>query len=213
MPLRSAMADAYEREAMPGVGEVLHRQKVTSPKWAMAIAIAGPVVPLVGMSLALFVGGQLLAGIGALAAAAAAFASMAFVMVTFATARIAVSEGELHLQVGMAGPRVPIAEIARVSLAPSGSNRVGMGVRNDLRGTTTYTLWGRNDRAVHIETTDGKKLVVVCKEPGALAQAIEEAMARKAGRAARVRVADPDAALAEAEENGGSAEAKRHRAE
>lgn len=195
------MADAYEREAMPGVGEMLHRQKVTSPKWALAIATLGPVIPLCGIGVTLLVGGQILGGAGALLGAALAFAGMSFLMVTFATARVAVSEGELHLQLGMAGPRIPIEDIASVSLAPSGSRRIGMGVRNDLRGTTTYTLWGHNARAVHVTKTDGKKIVIVCKDPDALHAALEDAMSRKgrAGPQVRVEVEEDHAAEARAQ--------------
>jgi hypothetical protein len=112
-------------------------------------------------------------------------------MVTFSTARIVVSEGEVHIQLGLVGPRIPIDEIAGARLAPSGSNRIGMGVRNDLRGTTSYTLWGDNARAVHIEHKNGTRLVVVMKEPEAMVQAIEEAMRRRDRKSVRVRVEVP----------------------
>lgn len=202
----SAMADAYERDAMPGVGEVLHRQKVTSPRWAMAIATLSPVIPLVGIGLVSLLGGQILAGVGALAGAAALFGVLTFVMITFASARIAVSEGELHLQLGMAGPKIPMGEIASVAIAPSGTSKVGMGVGNDLRGTTTYRLWGDNARAVHVAKTDGTKLVIVTKEPEALRAAIEEALSRKGRAAPRVRVGDAEG---EAEDETAASESAR----
>ena len=78
-------------------------------------------------------------------------------------------------------------------MAPSGTNKVGMGVGNDLRGTTTYRLWGDNARAVHVTKSDGKKLVLVTKEPDALLAALEEALARKGRAAPRVRVGELDA--------------------
>jgi hypothetical protein len=109
----------------------------------------------------------------------------------FASARIAISTGEIHIQLGLVGPRIPIAEVAAVELAPSGTNRLGMGVGNDLRGTTTYRLWGRNERAVHVTRTDGTKVILVVRDAEAIARAIEDAMARHAGAGNRARVAAP----------------------
>ena len=80
---------------------------------------------------------------------------------------------------------------------------MGMGVTNDLRGTTSYTLWGKNDRAVHIERMDGTKLILVVSEPEAIVNAIEDAMARHARKGARVRVeagAHDDADIEEGED-------------
>ncbi len=196
------MADAYEREEMPGKGEVLFRHKVSSPRWLIGLMGAFPLV--LGGAGAIVAGVAEGSGVGAgvFAGAAALSALMSFVMVTFATGRIAVSEGERHLQIGFAGPRIPIEEIASVRVAPSGINRIGMGASNDLRGTTYYTLWGDNARAVHIERTDGSKLVIVMKEPDAMARAIEEAMARTGRGAvrARVEVADEEEVAEEAVE-------------
>lgn len=186
------MADAYEREQMPGIGEVLFRHKVSSPRWLMGLMAGLPLALGGAAGIAAMLDGAPLPGLGILAGAAAGSALSAFLMVTFSTARIAVSEGEIHIQLGFAGPRIPIAEIAGVRLAPSGSNRIGMGVRKDLRGTTLYTLWGDNARAVHIERTDGTTLVVVMKEPEAMVQAIEEAIRRRDQEQVRVRVAVPD---------------------
>lgn len=209
------MTDAYERDAMPGIGAMLHRHKVTSPRWAFALALGLPLgmasIAAVGIAL----GGQLLGAAALFGGALAYTALMTFVMVTFATARVAISEGEIHVQLGFAGPRIPIAEVASVKVAPSGSNRMGMGVRSDLRGTTLITLWGDNQRAVHIERTNGTKLVLVCKEPEAMARAIEEALARRDRGAPKMRVGEADASAAEAEahEDAPAAAARRARGE
>lgn len=185
------MADRYEREQMPGIGEVLFRHKVSSPRWLMGLMAGLPLGLGAIAGIGTMIGDALVPGLIIVGGSAAFSALMASLMVTFSTARIAVSEGEVHLQLGFAGPRIPVEEIASVRLAPSGSNRVGMGVRNDLRGTTLFTLWGDNARAVHIERTDGSKLVVVMKEPEAMVQAIEEAMRRRDRKGTRVRVEEP----------------------
>lgn len=205
------MADDYERKHMPGVGEVLLRHKVTSPTWLVASMTALPLALGAFAAIGLIVGGQVLAGLGVLGGAALFAAFFTLLNVTFATARLAVSEGEVHLQLGFAGPKIPIAEIARVTIAPSGSNRIGMGVRSDLRGTTTYTLWGNNERAVHIERTDGSKLVLVVKEADAIVSAIETARARH-GAQLRVGVDETPAAASESEEEAEAEQSERERA-
>lgn len=195
------MTDAYEREAMPGIGEVLHRHKVTSPRWAFGLVLGPPLGFAAVATVSVALAGQLLGAAALLAGSLAYTALMTFVMVTFASARVAISEGEILVRLGFAGPRIPIGEVAGVKVAPSGSNRMGMGVRNDLRGTTLVTMWGDNARAVHIERTDGTKLVLVCKEPEAMARAIEEALARRDRKAPQIRVGDAtsDAPDADAE--------------
>ncbi|MDQ3033549.1 MAG: hypothetical protein M3Y87_14110 [Myxococcota bacterium] len=182
------MADEYERTQMPGVGEVLLRHKVTSPRWLIAGMIGFPITLGALAAAGLAIVGQTLPALAVLAGAAAMSALFTFLNVTFSTARVAISEGEIHIQIGLAGPKIPIAEVARVSLAPSGVNKIGMGVGNDLRGTTYYRMWGSNDRAVHVERTDGSKIILVVKEPDAMANAIDEALARAKRRGPRVRV-------------------------
>jgi hypothetical protein len=200
------MADAYEREAMPGVGEVLHRQRITSPRWLMALSVGLPILPGLGLAASMAASGLWGAALGLGLGALGLGAMMSFLMVFFATTRIAVSEGELELKMGMFGPRIPISEIASVSIGRSGTNSIGMGAMNDLRGTTIYKMWGDNERAVHVTTNDGKKRVFVCKEPDAMAAALEEAIARRDRKHPQVRVgavetegAVEDEATAEAE--------------
>lgn len=180
-----AVADPYEREQMPGVGEVLFRQKVTSPRWLMGWMVALPLGLGTLVALGLGVGG-LFGGAGFYWGAAAAFAGgiamavfFAALNLMFASARVAVSEGELHIQLGMAGPQIPISRIASVALAPSGINRIGMGVGTDLQGTTYYRMWGDNAEAVHLTMHGDKKIVVVLKDARAMKAAIEEALRRR----------------------------------
>jgi hypothetical protein len=190
------VADEYERKQMPGVGEMLLRRKVTSPRWLMGLMVGlplaiGGVLGALTVIPGLATGDVLpfaLSGLAVFGGGAALSAIFALLNALFASARIAVSTGEIHVQLGMAGPKIPIAEVQSVALAPSGSHRMGMGVRNDLRGTTTYTLWGENDRAVHITRTDGRKLVLVIRDAEAIVRAIEEAMAHRDRQVPRARV-------------------------
>ena len=126
------MADQYERERMPGVGAMLFRHKVTSPRWLIAMMTALP-LGLGGIAaVPLLVAGQVVPAAAVAAGSAALAAFFTLLNVTFSTARIAVSEGEVHLQLGLAGPKLPIGEIASVELAPSGINKVGMGVGSEM---------------------------------------------------------------------------------
>lgn len=182
------MGDAYEREAMPGVGEVLFRHKVTSPRWVIALTTVLPSTVLLGLGAAMSFAGETGAGLALIGGGLGLGALMGALMVTFASARVVVSEGELHVQIGMAGPRVPIAEIESVTIAPSGGNKLGMGASIDLRGNRYIRLWGRNEDAVHVRLKSGTSIVLTTKEPEPMAAAIREALARRDRLAPRVRV-------------------------
>lgn len=192
------MTDAYEREAMPGVGEVLFRHKVTSPRWLIGLTTLLPstVIGIAGLAILPV---SLVGGLAMVVGSVAVGALMSFLMVTFATARIAVSEGELHVQIGMAGPKIPISEIASVKLAPSGWNKLGMGASMDFQGNRYIRMWGKNHDAVHVELVNGKKLVMTLKEPEAMANAIREALDRRDRKRPKVRIAEAEADVAEAD--------------
>jgi hypothetical protein len=172
------MSDAFEREQMPGVGEVLLRRKVTSPRKIMALMTGLPLGIGALASVGFLIAGLLIPAVGVLGFALFLSALFTLINVTFASARLAVSEGEFHLLLGMAGPRIPIEEIASVKLVRKRSRRRGMGVRNDLQGTTTYQLWGGNE-AVHLEKRDGKKLVLVIQDAEPIVEALKLAMQRR----------------------------------
>ena len=186
------MGDAYEQEAMPGVGEVLFRHKVTSPRWLIALTTLFPSTVLLGLGAAVSFAGETGPGLALIGGGLGLGALMGALMVTLASARVVVSEGELHVQIGMAGPRVPIAEIESVKIAPSGGNKLGMGASIDLRGNRYIRLWGRNEDAVHVALKNGTSIVLTTTEPQPMAAAIREALARRDRSTPRVRV---DAAL------------------
>jgi hypothetical protein len=172
------MTDAYEREQMPGIGNVLLRRKVTSPRWIMAMMTGVPLGVGALTGLGLMLAEQAVFGLGAVGLGVTLSGVFSLMNIAFASARLVVSEGEFHLQLGMAGPRIPIEEIASVKLVRKRSKRRGMGVRNDLQGTTTYQLWGGNE-AVHLEKRDGKKLVLVIQDAEPIVEALKLAMQRR----------------------------------
>lgn len=192
------MADAYEKEHMPGIGAVLHRQKETVPRWAVALVIGLPLAMSLFFASTLIAAGSWLAAGATVAGAALASAVGGAAMITFASARLLVSEGGLEVQLGFSGPRARIGEVSRVFVGPSGTNKNGIGIRYGLGGTTWVFMWGDNRNAVHVERTDGTRLVLVTRQTEALHQALVEALARRDGRTPRVRVEaveNADAAL------------------
>jgi len=198
------MSDEFEREQMPGVGEVFLRRKVTSPRWIMVTMTAIPLGVGALASIGLMLGwlipdlgavsGWLM--LGTLGTSLTLAGLFTLLNVTFASARIVVSEGEFQLKLGLSGPRIPVAEIASVKLVRTPSNRRGMGVRNDLRGTTTYQLWGGIEN-VHLEKADGKKLVIVIQDAAPIVDAIKKAMQRR--DSPRVRVGELEESTSESD--------------
>ncbi len=178
------MADAYERQYMQGSGAILHRQKVHTPAWVVALAALLPATGLAVMGVAS--GGALL--LPFLGGAALYATLMGGLMVVLAGGRIAVSEGELHVQIGPFGPRIPIASIASCEVGPSGLRSYGLGVQKLLDGTTVYKLLGDNTKSARITLDDGRKIVIVCPDGPGLVAAIDDARRRRA--VTKVRVAD-----------------------
>ncbi len=195
------MADDYERGHMTGVGEVLHREKVTTPRAIFAFVASIPLVLAIPGAVTLVGAGGPLAAAAALGAGVLLSLALGALMLVFASVRLVVSEGEVSIQLGFAGPRVAVADIASVSRGFSGTRSYGLGVMRDFAGmTTTVKMLGDNDRAIHIHKRDGSKLVIVTKEPDALFAALSEALARRDAALPRVRVEEPaDDASVEAE--------------
>lgn len=185
------MADEYERGHMAGVGEVLHRVKASVPRGLFVFLTATPLIAS-GLAAAMLLGaGSLVTIAGIVGAGVLVSLGLGAIMLVFAGVRLVVSEGEVSVQIGFAGPRVSIADIASVSRGYSGTNSYGLGVMNDLRGTTILKMFGDNAMAVHIHKKDGSKLVLVTKENDAVFAAVREALARRDARLPRVRVEAP----------------------
>lgn len=172
---------------MQGVGTVLHRQKVRAPSWVLALTAWMPPAMMAATTLALH-GPQAVPLIGGLIYGVV----MTGLTLALAGGRIAVSEGELHVQIGPFGPRIRIDEIADCEVGPSGIRSYGLGAQKLLDGTTIYKMLGDNAKAARVTTTDGRKLVIVCPDAEGLVSAVNEAMRRRVPKA-RVEAAPDDA--------------------
>jgi len=184
-------ADAYEQGYMTGSGAMLHREKVGVPRWAVALTLGFTVglpvlcgvIASVVLGIAAVVADQPLLTIlilGPLICSVAYAGVMTPLMLAFSGGRIAVSEGELHVQIGPSGPRIPIDDIASCTLGPSGTNKYGMGVGKALDGTTTYRMFGDNARAVLLTRKSGQRIVIACPNADKVVEAVQRAQALRA---------------------------------
>ena len=177
------MADGYERDYMPGDGEVLYRKKIKGPYWVSGLVGA---IPAIGGGIASF----FLAGFGkGMLALGAALGGVALGAVAtaclfaFMAARIVVSRGELHVQIGMAGPKIRIDDIESFAVADSGYRARGLGARKNPDGSTIYNMLGEGEKAVRLQVRGRKApIYFVCPEPHELVDALARAKEQGAQR-------------------------------
>jgi hypothetical protein len=186
-----ATGDAYERKYMKGDGLVLHRAKQRTP-WPMTalfatIGLASLVPVLVGAP-------------GAWITAVVTLPVIFALWSLFAVLRVTVSEGAVHVQYGLFGPKIPIAAIEAV--APTEYKWTtfgGWGIRRGPGGSWVYNMPGDRGRAVRIEWRDAKgrrrTTLVGSKDHHELAEVIE-----KARRALSIAPAPDRAALPPADD-------------
>lgn len=89
--------------------------------------------------------------------------------------RVRVTPDELLIDALGPTVRVSIAEIREASIGASGIGRRGLGVRLGIDGTTWYTLFGDNRRALIVERSSQAKLVLVCQRADDVLAALERA--------------------------------------
>ncbi|MBO6939746.1 MAG: hypothetical protein JJ863_32545 [Deltaproteobacteria bacterium] len=195
------MSDAYQQEHMAG-GEVLLRQKAIIPRWALGLiaglptvagAVVGGVLGALGLVSGLAAAGIALAGLGAGLLPAA-------ISLVYAVGRLVITTDELHLQIGMSGPRIPIEAIESVAVGRARTRNKGLGYKRLFDGTRIYSLLGDWRKAVKLTFVDQKPMHLVCVNPEAVAEAIRTAMASKGRARVRVAVDEEEAELEVARE-------------
>jgi hypothetical protein len=190
--------DDYERRFM-GAGEVLLRERVRMAWWGHALNLVGFILAL----HAFLVSGAWLG-----------LVVVPLAWLVLMTLRVAVSRTDVHIQLGLFGPRIPLADIESVEAVKGGflalrgrmtfepMFSVPSSARDLVR--ITYRKGGRR-RTVRFSSHDADRMV----------RAIESA--RTAGWASLARVPSPSAAdvaareLAEAEEALGTGGDRRAR--
>lgn len=186
---------------MSGDGAVFHRQKARLPGWVFGVTMGVPTGIITTGGAVLLATGALpfVPAIAIITAGVGVGALLGAILVATGVVRVAVSMGELDVLVGAHHVRIPISEITSVRVAPSPTQNRGIGVKKLWAGDVAYTMLGHPDRAVHIRRAGQKHATVfVCKDPDALADAIERA--RAGTGALRVRVEDAAAESLETDE-------------
>lgn len=157
---------------MRGEGMVLYRDKTSSP-WqlhalfgaaAAAILVSAIVTP------------------GAWVSAAMGLPIIAILWLLFSILRVTVSQGHVNVQLGLFGPKIPIAAIESVeALDYDWKQFGGWGIRLNAKGEWMYNLPGDGGRAVKMVWRDrkGRRKVtyVASRENEKLAAAIGSARA------------------------------------
>ncbi len=181
-------ADGYEAKYMGGSGEVLLREKaIAPPSWQL---LFGSMVALELITMVV----MLVAGMGPVAFAIFLPAALAFFVLwmLFAVIRVSVSTDCFHVQFGLFGPKIAIADIVSAeSIRYDWKEYGGWGIKRSFRdGTVIYNMWGDEGRAVKVTCRDAKGEVRRVAVGSANADAIVVALqrARAAQEEARATV-------------------------
>lgn len=190
----------YESEYMRGQGRVLLRDKVVAKVslallaffalWCGAGAI-GSLVASAGVGLVLFL--------------VAMSAFFAFLALTLTVVRVVVSEGELYVQYGLWGPRIPIGRIRSCRAVPYDWKEFGgWGIKRSGDGTWAYVTSSRGD-VVEVTYDEGetqKRVLFSASDPRSVVAAVEEARAKTGVRIGTdARVATEEEAEEESSES------------
>jgi hypothetical protein len=172
--------DAYEKNFMVGKGRVVARDKSLTPWWWNAI------IGLIGL-VALT---PIFAGVWWLSLFLLPFWFMMWIL--FLVLRITVTTEEVIVQMGLWGPRIPVAAITQAEALDYDWKRYGgWGIKRASDGEWAYNMGDKRVARVRWrEGNEERSLVLGSKDPEALVRAIDEA------RGARVRVAaEPEEAV------------------
>jgi hypothetical protein len=139
--------DAYEAEYMHGEGMVLYRDKSRAP-WPLH-AVFG--------ALSLVTIGSAFAGPGAWIGTAATLPLIAVMWLLFSVLRVTVSQGQVNVQYGLFGPKIPVSSIESAEAVEYDWKQWGgWGIRVNRKGEWIYNMPGDRGRAVRIAWRDRK---------------------------------------------------------
>lgn len=166
--------DEYAKQFMEGEGDALYFDKRVAPptmRWLMA---AGLMAAAVGVGVATVDDPSTLWALVPLGAGG-------LLTVTFWSLRTLVTQRMIHVQYGIGGRKIPVADVLSVEVVDSNWVRFGgWGVRrNPITGETSYNMMGSKGRAVKIAykgSLRNRTLYVSAENPERLRDAIRQAM-------------------------------------
>ncbi len=167
-------ADAYEAAYMQGERAILRSKKPMGWWWHALMGFVGlaTVAAAVGDSAPV---------------ALVALPLVGFTWILFSYLRVVVTSKEVHVQLGVFGPKIPIDRIDACTVEEYKPLRYGgWGIRRGLDGSWAYSIPGGTHRGVRIEyrSGSGKKKAVFVSSNDA------EEVAAAIARARAVRVED-----------------------
>jgi hypothetical protein len=176
-----APPDAYEAEYMSAEGGVLHERR-RMPGWFFALM---GVVALIELAASIATRNPL--------PALLAVPILGAVTLLLSHLRVVLSETHLHIQYGLWGPKVAIADITSVRVERYSMMRYGgFGIRRSIDGVWAYSTPGGNGDALVIEARDGRggtrKICITLDQAERFRQVIEDLRARAAGTDLRIDV-------------------------
>lgn len=197
LPTPREKPDAYTARYMSGPGRGLYHDKIVAPAWFRLLLLL-PILILVASAVSAHAPATMLGGLPVI-----------LVWILFSVLRVSVSEGELHVQYGLFGPKVPIADILSCEAVDYDWKKYGgWGIRRGFDGSVAYNMVGDRGRAVRVVYRKGrwtKTILVATRDPDRLALAVQQARVLAAAKAftegdPRLRVKPaPDEIDAEAE--------------
>ncbi len=175
--------DDYTAKYMTGPRRVLHKDTVTSRPLVLLLGVIALLSAGGGVADFLHVLPKSTTWAGVLLMCLAML--MAFLATTLTVLRTVVTEGEVYVQYGLWGPRVPIAKVRSAKVVKYDSFRFGgYGIKRASDGTWAYVLKAK-DGVVELVWTDDagkeKRAVFSASNPSAVVAAIEQARTASGG--------------------------------
>ena len=178
-------ADDYEKRYMGGEG-ALARSRAMMPWWFHAL-LGGVAVMSVASAIA-----------SGVYASLATLPLLFLVWILFLYLRVSVTEHDVHIQLGLFGPKIPISEITEVSVAKYEALKYGgWGIRLAADGSVAYSVPGHGGRGLRIRFHRGgreRAVFVTSPNPDELLAAIERVRGVRVAQDVRVEAQEHEEA-------------------
>ncbi len=161
--------DSYEARYMNADAAVIQSRK-PMPWWFFAI---------LGVAALVSVGSGLASGSFA---ALLSLPVIAVVALVLSVLRVVVTREFVHVQLGLWGPKIALADILSIEAMDYPAMRYGgWGIRRGLDGSWAYSTPGGNGRCVRIEYRDGDRTKAVCVSTNDADEVVSAVRSLKAG--------------------------------